>query len=108
LNRNPEPWVLDALYYLHHPLRGGAGIKYIAESLDMLEEIQQSGDIFFPKNWLDATLGCYNSSEVASMVIRYLESNPGLPENLRLKVLQSADLLFRSAGMHNQGKTNTF
>ena len=97
LNRNPEPWALDALYYLHHPIREGAGIKYIAESLDMLEEIQQTGDIFFPKNWLDATLASYNSSEVASMVIRYLESTPGLPENLRLKVLQSADLLFRSA-----------
>lgn len=98
-NRNPEPWVLEALNYLHHPLRGGASVKYIAESLEMLEEIQRTGDIFFPKNWLDATLGNYSGEELAFIVNRYLESNPGLTENIRLKVLQSADLLFRSAGI---------
>jgi aminopeptidase N len=95
-NRNPEPWVLEALNYLHHPLREGASQKYVAGSLEMLGEIQITGDIFFPKNWLDATLGNYQNAEVAHIVNQYLESHPGLPENLRLKVLQSADLLFRN------------
>lgn len=95
-NRNPEPWVLEALNYLHHPLRSNASIKYIAESLEMLEEIQQTGDIFFPKNWLDATLGNYQSAEAVKIVKQYLSSKPDLSENLRLKVLQSADLLFRN------------
>jgi aminopeptidase N len=95
-NRNPEPWVLEALYYLHHPLREGHGIKYIAESLEMLEEIQRTGDIFFPKNWLDATLSSYQSAEVAELVNSYLDSHPELSESLRLKVLQSSDLLFRN------------
>jgi aminopeptidase N len=96
-NRNPEPWVLEALNYLHHPLRPNASIKYIAESLEMLEEIQQTGDIFFPKNWLDATLGNYQGDEVVEIVNQYLNSRPDLSENLRLKVLQSADLLFRNS-----------
>lgn len=95
-NRNPEPWVLEALNYLHHPLREDAGTKYIAESLEMLEEIQRTGDIFFPKNWLDATLGNYQAAEVADIVNQYLNTHPQLSENLRLKVLQSADLLYRN------------
>ncbi|MBE0663936.1 MAG: hypothetical protein IH597_15875 [Bacteroidales bacterium] len=95
-NRNPEPWVLEALNYLHHPLRDGGSVKYIAESLEMLEEIQRTGDIFFPKNWLDATLSNYQIVEVAELVNSYLDSHPELSESLTLKVLQSADLLFRN------------
>lgn len=94
-NRKPEPWVIDALNYLHHPLRLGSGEKYIAASLEMLEQIQETGDIFFPKDWLDATLGNYQNPKVAALVEQYLESHPDLAYNLRLKVLQSADLLFR-------------
>ncbi len=95
-NRNPEPWVLDALYFLHHPLHEGQGKDYISESLFLLEEIQKTGDIFFPQNWLQATLRNYNDPEVVEMVNQYLIENPGLPENLKLKVYQAADILFRS------------
>ncbi|MBW6479824.1 MAG: hypothetical protein K0B37_10370, partial [Bacteroidales bacterium] len=98
-NRNPEPWVLDALYFLHHPLHEGQGRDYIPESLDLLEEIQKTGDIFFPQNWLQATLKNYNDKEVVEMVNLYLNDNPDLPKNLRLKVYQASDILFRSAGM---------
>ena len=98
-NRNPEPWVLDALYFLHHPLHDGQGKEYISESLFLLEEIQKTGDIFFPQNWLNATLRNYNDPKVAEMVSQYLNDNPDLPENLKLKVYQAADILFRSAGM---------
>jgi len=94
-NRKPEPWVIEALNYLHHPLRLGSGEKYIAQSLEMLQEIQETGDIFFPKDWLDATLGNYQNPKVATLVEQYLESHPDLADNLRLKVLQTADLLFR-------------
>ena len=54
-NRRREPWVLEGLGYLHHPLRAEASKKYVQPSLDLLWEIQKTGDIFFPKRWLDAT-----------------------------------------------------
>ena len=60
-NRRREPWVLEGLTYLHHPLRARASTGYVAPSLDLLWEIQKTGDIFFPKRWLDATLGGHNS-----------------------------------------------
>ncbi len=97
-NRRPEPWVTEALVYLHHPLRAKTSVKYLKTSLDVIEIIQKTGDIFFPKAWLDATLGGYNSPEAAKIVIAWLQNNPQVPKNLRDKVYQSADILFRAAG----------
>ncbi len=97
-NRRREPWVLEGLSYLHHPLRTRASAGFIAPSLDWLWDIQKTGDIFFPKRWLDATLGGHRSPEVAAMVRQFLDSRPaGYPERLRQITLQSADELFRAA-----------
>ncbi len=54
-NRAIEPWVLDAMSNLHSPLRCGSP-QLILPALELLEEIQETGDIFFPGRWLDATL----------------------------------------------------
>ncbi len=60
-NRQREAWVLDGLEYLHHPLRASQSAKYLRPSLDLLWEIQKTGDIFFPKRWMDATLDGHTS-----------------------------------------------
>ena len=99
--REREPWVLQAVTFLHHPLREAQALRYLRPSLDLLEEIQRTGDIFFPKRWLDATLGGHGSPEAADLVRAFLEERPDLPPRLRAKLLQSADLLFRAAGMRN-------
>jgi aminopeptidase N len=96
-NRRHEPWVLQALSYLHHPLHAPATVKHIGPALDMLEEIQATGDIFFPKGWLDATLSGHVSAEAAEEVRRFLSEHPAYPPRLKGKLLQSADLLFRRA-----------
>ena len=97
-NREREPWVLQGLGYLHHPLRATDSRRFIRPSLDLLQEIQRTGDIFFPGGWLDASLGGHNSSEVAAVVRRFLEGlAPDYPVRLQAKVLQSADMLFRTA-----------
>ncbi len=95
-NRKPEPWVTEGLRILHHPMRSNFSIRFIEPSLTMLPEIKRTGDIFFPKDWLDATLSGHSSVEAYQIVDEWLKSNPNLPENLRLKVLQSADMLERS------------
>jgi len=66
-NRRHEPWVLDGLRYLHHPLRAASAVKYIDPSLKLLQEIQQTGDIF-PTHWMGATLGGHRSPESAAIV----------------------------------------
>jgi aminopeptidase N len=96
-HRNPEPWVIDALYFLHHPLHPEQGLSYIPTSLEMLTEIQLTGDIFFPQNWLNAILQGYSNPEVAAMIDRFLANQRMLSENLKLKLLQSSDIITRSA-----------
>ncbi|HYB95497.1 MAG TPA: hypothetical protein VEC39_11015, partial [Vicinamibacterales bacterium] len=97
-NRRREPWVLDGLNYLHHPLRADTSKRYLQPSLDMLWEIQKTGDIFFPKRWLDATLGGHQTREAAETVRAFLASlPPGYPARLKNITLQSADELFRAA-----------
>jgi aminopeptidase N len=99
-NRRHEPWVLEALRALHHPLRGESSEKYVQPSLALLREIQRTGDIFFPKRWMDATLGGYSSAAKAGAARTFLTTLPAdYPDRLRRIVLSSADLLFRSARM---------
>jgi len=95
-NREKEPWVLSALSNLHHPLRRHHARSFIRPSLEILEEIQRTGDIFFPGRWVGATLGSHNTPEAAEVVRGFLEDRPDFPFRLRLKVLQGADPLFRA------------
>ncbi|GAA4437591.1 M1 family aminopeptidase [Pontibacter saemangeumensis] len=95
-NREKEAWVNTALAYLHHPLRAGTSEKYLKESLDLLEEIQLTGDIFFPYSWLQATLGSYQTTTAADTVRTFLREHPVYNPKLRAKVLQAADDLFRA------------
>lgn len=99
-NRRPEPWVSEALRYFNHPLRSSYSIHYLTASLDLLPEIQQTGDIFFPKIWLDATLWGHQSSQAAKIVLDWLNTHPNVSDNLKNKLKQSADLLFRASNMH--------
>lgn len=98
-NRAQEPWVLAGLGNLHHPLRAQASLPFIRPALDMIEEIQWTGDIFFPGNWLGATLGGHNQPEAAEAVRAFLDERPDLPPRLRAKVLQSADGVWRAASI---------
>ena len=96
-NRRPERWALEALHYLHHPLRARSSEKYLLPSLELLEEIQKTGDIFFPKRWLVETLSGHQSQNAAKTVREFLKERPAYSPNLRNKILQAADLLFRVA-----------
>ncbi len=96
-SRAVESWVLDALENIHHPLRIRESEQYILPSLELLEEIQVTGDIFFPKRWLDVTLANYRSGTAVHTVREFLEERPGYNEQLRMKILQSADMMFRAS-----------
>jgi aminopeptidase N len=96
--RRREPWVIEGLSYLHHPLRAESSRHHIPRSLAMLRDIQRTGDIFFPKRWMDATLSGHSSASAAQMVRTFLAAlPPDYPERLRRIILSSADDLFRAA-----------
>ncbi|HUE87572.1 MAG TPA: M1 family aminopeptidase [Vicinamibacterales bacterium] len=95
-NRRREPWVLEGLSYLHHPLRAEASATYVKPSLDLLWEIQKTGDIFFPTRWMNSTLSGHSSPQVAATVREFLATLPAnYPPRLRNVILVAADELFR-------------
>lgn len=101
-NRRREAWVLDGARLLHHPLRAAASKKFVRPALDLVWEIQRTGDIFFPKRWADATLGGYQSPQTASEVRNFIDRlPPDYPPRLRWVLLSAADPLFRAAKILN-------
>lgn len=96
-NRRRESWVLDAMGAMHHPLRAESALPNVRAALDLVPEIQQTGDIFFPLRWLNVTLDGHRSPEAAAAVRAFLAETPSLSPRLRGKVLQAADDLFRVA-----------
>jgi len=96
-NREVEPWVQSGVAYLHHPLRSKEAEKYIRPSLELLEEIQRTGDIFFPARFINATLSRYQSTSARNIVNQFLDDYPNYSPPLKLKILQAADNLFRAS-----------
>jgi aminopeptidase N len=96
-NRRHEPWVLEGLQYLHHPLRAVQSEKHIRTSLELLIEIQRTGDIFFPTRWMNASLGGHNTQTAANSVRAFLREQTNYPVRLRRIILQASDQLFRAA-----------
>lgn len=99
MNREHEPWVLEGLHYLHHPLIAKSSKKYLLPSLELLQEIQLTGDIFFPQRWLQTTFSGYSSAEAANIVDSFLINNPNYPYFLKNKILQSTDLMKRAVAL---------
>jgi aminopeptidase N len=92
-NRGVEPWVVDAVRYLNHPLRAKESTHYITPSLELLEEIQKTGDIFFPRQFITAVISGHQSPTAAYYVKKFLLEHPNFPYRLKNKVLMAADLL---------------
>ncbi|OMQ08475.1 M1 family aminopeptidase [[Flexibacter] sp. ATCC 35103] len=101
-NREKESWVAVGLANINHPLRQESAQKYIRFSLDLVEEIQQTGDIFFPKDWLNNTVGKYSSKYAFDEVQRFLKENPNFSPILKRKLLQATDGLYRAQNIKKE------
>ncbi len=96
-NREHEPWVLKAVHYMNHPLVAVHSEKFVLPAMEMLDEIQQTGDIFFPKDWLTETFYGHNTVRVAKEIKEFLDKDHDMNPTLRSKLAQAADPVFRSA-----------
>jgi len=94
-NRQIERWALEGLRYLNHPLREQEALSYLPQALELLKEIQVTGDIFFPYNWLNVSYSGHQSKEAGDITRKFLQAHPYYPENLKLKILQTSDLVMR-------------
>ena len=96
-NRRREPWVLESMAYLNHPLRAAHAVQLLRPSLELLRDIQRTGDIFFPARWVDVALSGHRSPEAAAIVRDFLGRELQYPQRLRWIVLTAADELFQIA-----------
>ena len=76
----------SALSNIHHPLRQQSGQKHLKACLEILEEVQLTGDIFFPKGWLSSSIGRYHSKEAYEIVQIFLKENPNYNPILKTKI----------------------
>ncbi|MCR5313248.1 MAG: aminopeptidase [Bacteroidaceae bacterium] len=95
-NRRIEPWTLSVLYYLNHPLRDEQSVHYIRPALEMLPEIQRTGDIFFPANWCEYLLAGHRCKAAHEEVVSFLNDNTHLLPLLKNKILEAEYFLQRA------------
>ncbi len=99
-NRKIEPWALSVLSLLNHPIREPESNRFIRLALDELLEVQQTGDIFFPKNWCTALLSGHKSPEARQILLDYLKEqlmHSTLPQPLLNKLLMAGYFLLNAA-----------
>ena len=89
-NRRVEPYASALLSLLNHPTREPLNNRYILPALEILEEIQRTGDIFFPLDWCQALLSGHHSREASQLVKQFEATHPDFPKPLLNKLLQAA------------------
>ncbi len=94
-NRRIEPWVSTSLALLNHRLRQHESVGFISGGLNVLQDVQRTGDIFFPTAWLRALLNGHVSDEARKEVDYFWENNKNYPPMLSNKIRQQADHLYR-------------
>lgn len=94
-NRRVEPWARSMLALLNDPVREPMSNRYIEPALDALEEIQRTGDIFFPGYWLSSLLSGHRSAEASSIVQSWIDNHASLNPALMNKLLENAYWLLR-------------
>ena len=94
-NRQQEPWALHALDLLNADIYESDNLSYITASLNSLQYIQQTSDIFFPGNWIKTVLAHRKSPAAKKAVEHFLATDKKMSENLRNKVLEAAWILMK-------------
>ncbi len=92
-NRAVEPYAAGMLRLLNNYRREPFNNRFIRPGLDILEEVQRTGDIFFPLDWCNALMGGHKSKEAKKEVENFLDDHPDYPSSLKNKLLQAAFML---------------
>ena len=94
-NSRVEPWARDMLALLNDPTREPFSNRYIVPGLNALEDVQRTGDIFFPGYWLSGLLFGHHSDEVQTLVKQWIDSHPNLEPALMNKLKENAYWILR-------------
>lgn len=89
-NRRVEPWAASRLRLLNSRLYGLQPTEYITPALDALEDIQRTGDIFFPSDWTRALLTNHYSMAAKKSVETWIATHDNISPTLMNKLKEAA------------------
>lgn len=95
-NRTVEPWVETAMALLNHSYISDSSVKYIRPALDSLQDVKNTGDIFFPASWCRALFSGHRSEEAYEALNGFIEDNSEYSKLLINKILLNSYYLERS------------
>lgn len=90
---SPELSQKDCTCILESQTREPHNNQYVKPGLDLLEEVQRTGDIFFPGYWVNSLLGGHRSKEANKIVEDFVNAHPDYPQKLKNKLLEAAFVL---------------
>ena len=88
-NRLAEPWTATLISLINHHSREEYTRKYIYPALEELTNVQKTGDIFFPANWVSSLMYYHQNSAAIEIVQKFLNEHQNLNPMLKSKILQS-------------------
>lgn len=91
-----ESWIEAAFVPFNSIRHSDLTIPYLQRALQELPNHKRDRKIFFVNGWLSAFIGGQRSEEALGIINKFLADNPNLDNDLRLKILENADLIERA------------
>jgi aminopeptidase N len=91
-----EDWATASLRTFNAPDAATLTLPFLTPALDSLPWIQKNRRIFFLGSWIGGFIGGQKSAAALSEIDAFLAHRPGLPLDLRQKILQTRDDLERT------------
>lgn len=91
-----ESWIEAAFGPWNSIRHSELTLPYLERALKELPNHKRNRKIFFVNGWLGAFIGGQRSEEALAIVNKFLADNPSLDNDLRLKILENADVIERA------------
>ncbi len=91
-----ESWIEAAFGPWNSIRHSDLTLPYLERALKELPNHKRNRKIFFVNGWLGAFIGGQRSAEALAIVNKFLADNPGLDNDLRLKILENVDVIERA------------
>jgi aminopeptidase N len=97
-----ESWIEAAFGPFNSPRHADLTLPYLERALAELPNLKRSRKIFFVTGWLGAFIGGQRSQIALDIVNKFLDGNPNLDRDLRLKILENADVIERAVRIRSK------
>ncbi|HCA58556.1 MAG TPA: hypothetical protein DEP46_11285 [Blastocatellia bacterium] len=97
-----ESWIEAAFGPWNSIRHSELTLPYLERALKELPNHKRNRKIFFVNGWLGAFISGQRSEEALATINKFLADNPSLDRDLRLKILENADLIERAVRIRSQ------